>query len=523
MDGNKRKLDAAFALTSATGSDPSIKFMKFMAKPLTTALPKPTRTGNNNNNTGGGISRTSVSKQDEAINDIQVIVANNQAHILQLEQNMEHWKEHIATQSESTASSQGTRLQAAEATITALSRQINQISEETKSSENKAKDKWQSRIEEAKVECQTEMRGHMQDFASHIAAFFTENPISINPQTAFQSYGSAAEMNEPTTEDNDDGSEPSGSPIKTPSLAMMTEFEAPTDAVGAPPGTITAACNLFSALGRSLTGYFGEPQLTASGYQALLHNFDFNDALQLENLSKIDNRRGARDYILFCDTAPPSFNIDYVVRIGGSSVSIMDNILPPICDGFPTLQDADLQELRLLELVLSEKHLSDDDLAKFKEWKGRYAPPRFVYELGQLFLFRQCKKAPKNEAHSSSYNVVMDVTRPEKSVWLVVRPGCPLDPRKRNNRKHKDSTMAFYGLDGGMIACMAKSINDLDLTWGRTARTSFPQFQAALGLVKETCCNLSIDVLTKAVNMVEMKEAMMSNSAVEKTELETTL
>ncbi|KAI1869669.1 uncharacterized protein JN550_005650 [Neoarthrinium moseri] len=452
---------------------------------------KPSRTLQANN-------PNKVCSVNESIEDIKSIALSSEQLVAQLREETIDWKDGVAEQSQKVVQSYETRMKSTEDSVNAVvdgSKALGKKYEQLAGEINKRTD------------------ARLKEFTDHMAAFFAQKVTAAPYANNHFGVGDFA-CSTPSVA-NSTGSFKSSSEATKSSMSSYTSIP-PTSKLSdkvtptaASVGSKTTTSSVLK-LGISSNGYFTDTRLTKAGYQHLLHTFDFTDVAKLEHLSKIDNRSHSRDYFLFCDLTSPNANTDYVIRIGESAASIMDHAPGVIYKNHPDLMNHNLTSLRIFELEISDDKASRNELAQLDEWKRKYQPPRYVYDLGQLFLFRHWKKgSTRTTLISSCYNVVMDVTKAEKSLWLVARPGCPLDVRQ-NSKNHKDHTIAFNQSSRSYIACLSKNVRNICFTREKNSQDSFPEFTRADNLVLESACNVPVEIRAKAANIKKMQELMES-------------
>lgn len=434
----------------------------------------------------GGINR------DEAIQEMQLVVSNCEDRVRDLQEKNEEWKEAIATRAQKETDSYETRLAKVEKEIQledvhGLAEKIDDVKREYRDELTLRLGAIPQTLEDVKKECQGEIDVRLQSFANHMMGFFSQNvsPAGTNAYTQTDlsvSYGTEGLKAGPSTEIQS---------VKSSESKLIGSIQ-------------TGASTIVShvALGLSGASFLKEPCLTNQGYQELMRNFSFQNIHQLEALSKTDRRENLRDCVIFCNIAFPTSWIDYVVRIGGCSSLIMDNTPDVIYKHHPALAHSDLSQLRIFELQLSAAHFTNE--LEFKQWKDQFSPPKYVYELGQLFVRRQFNKGKKTDIFSSVYNLVMDIAKPEKPVWLVVRPGCVPSLSKNGSKRDKVSSLPFDGMDRCSMARLVDKIGDLSFTRTDFSRNSFGSFIEAEHLVKVTGCKVELTVKSQAADITEM-------------------
>lgn len=210
--------------------------------------------------------------------------------------------------------------------------------------------------------------------------------------------------------------------------------------------------------------HIDQPSLTSRGLEQVLRNMDSTKLEHLKALGELDHRTCLRENILFCDSNTfPMFDVDYILRGGGTASYIMDHPLVSIPNRRLALETIGLSEVRVLELKIKHFPGRESDISGIQAWQNRNNPPRYIYDLGQLFLRRKGKN--KYDLHGTLYNLVVDIGHRKKPVWLVMRP--ETTPVVFATRE-KDSTSPFQSntcsLNGVGIARMTDSIEELQLS-----------------------------------------------------------
>jgi hypothetical protein len=272
--------------------------------------------------------------------------------------------------------------------------------------------------------------------------------------------------------------------------------------------------------------YAMSPILTNEGLGRLLRNINFSDLSHLRTLCELDSRKVSRDAPLFCDRESFSlFQIDYVVRGGPTAAYIGDH---PNCSvssnhdqSLGKLKLHGLQGLRVLKLTyhakVEDRTIKEQQEAKrsMTTWKNMFHPPRYIYDLGQLFLHRKGGKEG-NRFHlvATKYNVVMDMTCRHKPVWLVMRPEFePTIHRSIGRGVHRDSENPFqsrhgYDLERSVTAQLAKKIDDLNTSGESFAQDSYPAFIRASEVVVETSCDEALRLQFSIPDLDEMLQVI---------------
>ncbi|KAH9900447.1 hypothetical protein F4778DRAFT_791726 [Xylariomycetidae sp. FL2044] len=265
----------------------------------------------------------------------------------------------------------------------------------------------------------------------------------------------------------------------------------------------------------SHTAYAPANMLSNSGLQELLRQIDFTDPLHLKALIDMDSRKVARDCTIFSDIHSfPLFKIDYVLRSGTTVSYIEDHSSCDRRENLQALKRQGLQGLRVLEMNVT---YATNDKAGFKEWRKHNQPPKYVYDLGQLFMRR--KGAGRYDLHGTQYNLVMDVTNKRKSVWLVDRPEFIDQGVAKRVVKHaargNDSTVPFQtqtvSLNGAPVAKLFGSISDLILTRRAFDGETFAACVKAMKLALATSHKGNIGLCFRFPDPVEMGSMIGAN------------
>lgn len=255
----------------------------------------------------------------------------------------------------------------------------------------------------------------------------------------------------------------------------------------------TAVARNYADLVLPAGSFFSTPVLTNFGYECLLRQIDFRDITQWASLARLDNLVCLRDCTLFCDLTFIHYYVDYVIRIGGTAKHISEDV------GSPRGMGPDIQGLRIFEIEYSQTSLKDAHT--FREWSKNYDPPQFVYEIGQLFLRRQCKRTTKQDLFHTDFNVVMDVAKPSKPLWLIARPGGSVVIR---NKGHENSSSkAFNHIGSSSVALLSRSIQEFSLTTAPSDQTSYGRFQTTNGLAIGSKLEISLEFHKADVSSIE--------------------
>ncbi|KAI3336831.1 hypothetical protein HD806DRAFT_474932 [Xylariaceae sp. AK1471] len=268
--------------------------------------------------------------------------------------------------------------------------------------------------------------------------------------------------------------------------------------------------------------YVATPILTNEGLGKLLRNINFSDLSHLRMLRELDSRKVSRDAPLFCDHVSfPLFEIDYVIRGGPTAAYIADH---PSCYVSPNsdvnldkFKLHDLEGLRVLKLTyhvkMGDRTIKEEQEAKrsITTWKKTVHPPRYIYDLGQLFLHRKGgKEGNRFELVPTKYNIVVDIISPNKPVWLVMRPEFePHINRNHGRSGRRDSECPFqdrhgYDLECCVTAQLAKKIEDLKISGGSFAHGSYPAFYQASEVVVDTSCDEAVRLQFSIPDLEEM-------------------
>ena len=211
----------------------------------------------------------------------------------------------------------------------------------------------------------------------------------------------------------------------------------------------------------------------------------------MKALNRLDGQATSRDCVMFCDCQASALcEVDYVLRTGPTSTYIR-------CDSSDTERERNkkmrkrgLEVLRIRELRILAPD-ARDDRRRFKEWKAKTRPPKYIYDMGQLFIRRRSRDRHgrgRYELIGTNFNMVIDVTRQRKPVWLVMRPEHEAaELKKRQERASRNPFPSnVSGLNGVAIAKIADTIEDITLCSGSFDRNTFPKFMDADKLVADT-------------------------------------
>lgn len=177
--------------------------------------------------------------------------------------------------------------------------------------------------------------------------------------------------------------------------------------------------------------------------------------------------------------------MDYILRAGVTATYIRCADSETDNERRMKLRERGLAGLKILELKVPAPEIRDDK-RKFKEWKANTEPPKYIYDVGQLFLHRHGRD--RHELFQTQFNVVIDVSKARKPVWLLLRPEYEAIELKK--REEKGSRSPFpsraCGLNGVAIAKLAETIDDLNFCHDASDKKSTSKFLAADQLVAST-------------------------------------
>lgn len=240
--------------------------------------------------------------------------------------------------------------------------------------------------------------------------------------------------------------------------------------------------DILSGLGISSIEAFWKPAtLSNKGLKELLQSVDFRNMEHLRALSTLDDCTTPRDCVLFCDTHfYRGIQQDYILRTGTTATYIRDP------SGVRRDQEMELYHhgwggLRIHQL--DTRYLPNDPKGKdkFTAWMKEKAPPQYVYDIGQLFMRRRI--GDRYELNGTQFNIVIDIAKPQKPVWLVMRP--EYDPTIRI--KSDTSNTPFPRLLNGVgIAKIADSFGELSFCRDPFDEASFVHYASAELLVSNT-------------------------------------
>ncbi|KAK7753482.1 hypothetical protein SLS62_004557 [Diatrype stigma] len=239
--------------------------------------------------------------------------------------------------------------------------------------------------------------------------------------------------------------------------------------------------DILSEFGISSAEAFWRPRaLSNKGLKKLLQRADFRKMEHLRALSNLDDCTTPRDCILFCSTPAQGVQHDYILRTGTTATYVRD---PGAVrrDQEIELCHLGLGGLRIHQLEI--KYATDDPKNKsdFKVWKKEKALPKYVYDIGQLFLRR--RNRDRYELNGTQYNIVIDITKPRKPVWLVMRP--EYNPIMKIKADTKDTPFHRF-LNGVGIAKIANTFGDLNFCRDPFDKASYVDYANAEVLARNT-------------------------------------
>ncbi|CAJ2509848.1 Uu.00g057480.m01.CDS01 [Anthostomella pinea] len=234
------------------------------------------------------------------------------------------------------------------------------------------------------------------------------------------------------------GLESSASEDKKPAVSSAADMKSGITSSGLP----MAIQPSITQLGLAEEHYKSMPTLTNCGLEKILNKVDFFNTDHLRALMELDKREELRDSILMCDNHTfPKFRVNYILK--GAK-----------------LEERGLGKLRVLELAIIQFPGDPEDQFAMKK---PVPPPRYVYDLGQLFLRR--KGLDRFDIHGTMFNIVIDIAKPQKPIWLVMRPEYTPGSQVRKDR---ESTYPFqthtHFMNGVALARLTANTSDLSLT-----------------------------------------------------------
>lgn len=254
--------------------------------------------------------------------------------------------------------------------------------------------------------------------------------------------------------------------------------------------------------------FWRPPALSNAGLKKLLQKVDFRKVEHLRALNTLDDCSILRDCVLFCNSQGGGpFQIDYILRTGTTSTYIQDPIATTR-DQETRFNDRGLGGLRVHHLNISYSSEDPNEERRFKEWKRENAPPKYIYDMGQLFLRRRGRD--RCELYPSQYNLVADITKPRKPVWLVMRPEYIPIVRIQHN-KERTSEIPFSRLLNGVgIAKIADSLGELNFCQPPFCKESVLVYLKAEKLVASTGFEALLTLQFPTPNIDHMEAKVMA-------------
>lgn len=246
--------------------------------------------------------------------------------------------------------------------------------------------------------------------------------------------------------------------------------------------------------------------LTNKGYHTLMSTIKFTYVNHLAQLVKLDNYDIARKCIIFTDMKFNTYTIDYVLQSGFAVRQLGAGSGCASARGHEQanlLYHSDLNQLRLLKMKMDPRAMLQSEQSNYQEWERRWKPPTYVYDLGELVLRKRSTRLPYLLFVSSTpYNLLLEVSRTNKRVWIVMSPQHELTRKAANSVK--DSNCAFNGLEYGRIALVAQNISEIQFDRSEFL-PSAASFEAAHHLILDSLCPgvPSVD-FSRAVNIKQM-------------------
>lgn len=246
--------------------------------------------------------------------------------------------------------------------------------------------------------------------------------------------------------------------------------------------------------------------LTNKGYHTLMRTIKFTDVNHLVQLAKLDNSDITRRCIIFTDMKFNNYQIDYVLQSGFAVRQLGDGSGSVRTGGHEQsnlLQQVRLPELRLLKMKIDSRPMLREDEVKYKEWERRWKPPTYVYDLGELVLRKRLCRVPYPLVSTSTpYNLLLEVSRTNRRMWIVMAPEHEISKKAANSVK--DSNLAFNGLEYGRIALMAQHVSEIEFDRAEFFQSA-ASFEAAHRLIQESLCpGIPMVDFSKNVNIKQM-------------------
>ncbi|RYP34770.1 hypothetical protein DL767_004107 [Monosporascus sp. MG133] len=251
-------------------------------------------------------------------------------------------------------------------------------------------------------------------------------------------------------------------------------------------------------------GCWRTQDLSNKGLKQLLQEVDFRNMAHLGALSALDDRTTPRDCVMFCDSQSFAlFGVDYILRTGTTATYIGGGWVS-ITQQDKAFSDRGLKGLRVLRVDLTYGPENPNDRRKFEEWERKNAPPKYVYDVGQLFVRRRGQG--RQELFGTQYNLTLDITKPRKPVWLVMRPEYAPVFIRRQTHSEKPFSKADGGLNGVAIAKLANSLAELDFCRTPFDGKSHAMFLKAQNLIARTGFRGELALLFSSPNFDHMED-----------------
>ncbi|RYO83054.1 hypothetical protein DL764_009512 [Monosporascus ibericus] len=234
----------------------------------------------------------------------------------------------------------------------------------------------------------------------------------------------------------------------------------------------------------------------------LLQEVDFHNMAHLRALSALDDPTTPRDCVMFCDTQSFAlFQVDYILRTGTTATYIWGG-RASIMQRDKVRSDGELKGLRVLSLTYEPEN--PNGRRKFEKWERKNAPPKSVYDVGQLFVQRRGQG--RQELLGTQYNLTLDITKPRKPVWLVMRPEYAPVLFKKPTCSDKPFSKVDGGLNGVAIAKLANSFAELDFCGSSFNGKSHAMFSKAENLIASTGFKGELALRFSSPNFGHMEE-----------------
>lgn len=166
---------------------------------------------------------------------------------------------------------------------------------------------------------------------------------------------------------------------------------------------------------------------TAKAFLDFLKKMDCNSDEDLARVANVVEGDVSLEYRLSSESSMP--RVYYYLKVGGNlSTHICAN---PEWDVAQPEADKDMAiNLALLELTVEERQVNPaaahGDATTNNN--GIIAPPKFVMPLGEVYMVNRSHRKTQMVT-STNFFVVMDITSPKKSLWMVYRENRPFERR----------------------------------------------------------------------------------------------